>query len=107
ALVERDVVDAEPQDADDHQARQVGARGQRGALGEGQDAERGGADQQPRQAQRAGRQVAAGGADPDERRGPADDGGQRRREDERRRAGGGGGLRGRGGGHALGDARGG
>ena len=103
-LVERDVVDRRTRGR--RRARDAArrARGGSGARRDGdQGAERDAADQQPAERERAGGEVVAGGADPDERRRPERHGRQRGREDEGGGAGGRCGLDG-GRGHEMGDA---
>ena len=71
------VVGAEPQQPDGDQARDVGARGQRVAPREDDQAKGGRADEQAPERERAGRQVASRVADADGRRGPQQDGDER------------------------------
>lgn len=92
--VQREVVDAEPGRAPDHDRRQQPSAGQgwagSGSAGadHGQDRGQGqGPDQHPSQGQRARRQVVADGADAHEGRGPEHDGGGRGGERQQSRPG--------------------
>jgi hypothetical protein len=90
-LVQRDVVDPEPQHAAHHQPRQIAPRRQRFAADEHDDPEDHAADQQPPERQRAPGQLLTGRPDPDERARPQQDrhdaGGKRSHAGETRRGG--------------------
>ena len=73
-LVESDVVEAEPEDADEGDHSQITSRGQRLAAPENDQPERQARDRQPAERERAGREVLSCVADADERRGPERDG---------------------------------
>jgi hypothetical protein len=82
ARIERDVVEREPQQAAEHDRREVAPRGQRLPPDGDDQPEDDAADEQPSDGQRPGREVRPGGPDADERRRPqrdADESGSRRR----------------------------
>jgi hypothetical protein len=76
-LVQGQVVEPEPEDAADDDARPLAATGQPASLKEDEDAEQGASDREPPQAQRARRQVLACRPDPHEGGRPQDHGDDR------------------------------
>ena len=71
--VERDVVQAEPEDAADRDARQLAAAGHRRAAHEDEDPEGGAPHEEPPERERSRRELAVGEPDRDERRRPQAD----------------------------------